>query len=194
MILTFPHMGSVYILVKTLFDELGATYVIPPKGSKKTLELGTKYCPEMACLPLKINVGNFLESIEKGADTIVITGGCGPCRFGYYAEMHRQMFKDMGQDVEIITIEIDDTGIKGLIAKLRYLFPNKSLLSIANAIVKAFSNMKEADKLDALSYKVRPREQEKGATDAIMNKFEADVLMVTGAKEITKLIKKTQKN
>lgn len=191
---TFPHMGSVYILIKTLFDELGTDYVIPPKGSKKTLELGTKYCPEMACLPLKINVGNFLESIELGADTIIITGGCGPCRFGYYAEMHRQMLKEMGLDIEIVTIEIDDTGIKGLIDKFKHIFPNKSILSILNAAKKSFDIMKEVDKLDAICYKIRPRELKKGTTDQIMKKFEKDILKVFGAKEILKLVKQTQKD
>jgi len=63
--ITFPHMGNTYIAVKALLDDIGAEYVIPPLNSKRSLELGTKYAPEMACLPLKINIGNYIEAYEK---------------------------------------------------------------------------------------------------------------------------------
>ena len=39
---TFPHMGNIYVLVKTLFDEMGIEYVIPPMFNKRTLELVAK--------------------------------------------------------------------------------------------------------------------------------------------------------
>lgn len=193
MIMTFPHMGNVYILVKTLFDEMGVKYVIPPKCSKKTLEIGTKFTPEMACLPLKINIGNFLESMEKGADTIVITGGCGPCRFGYYAEMHRQMLRDMGHNIEIIILEVDDKGLSGLIEKLKRMFPGKTLASILRGAHKALKVLIQIDKMDKLSFYVRPREKAKGSVDKIMKNFEKNVVKVFGYKEISKLIRQTRK-
>ena len=84
-------MGRMYIPVKALFDELGVDIVIPPKISKKTLEIGLKTCPEMACLPLKVTIGNYVESIKRGADTIVLSGSCGPCRFGYYGVVQKEI-------------------------------------------------------------------------------------------------------
>ena len=35
-------------------------------------------------------MGSYLEAIEKGADTIVTTGGRGPCRAGLYGEIHKR--------------------------------------------------------------------------------------------------------
>ena len=29
-----------------------------------------------------------------GADTILMAGGCGPCRFGYYSQLHREILRD----------------------------------------------------------------------------------------------------
>ena len=58
MTITFPHMGQVYLAAKGLLDDLGIDVVIPPPITKKTLEIGTRLSPEMACLPLKINIGN----------------------------------------------------------------------------------------------------------------------------------------
>jgi len=65
-------------------------------SSKKTLDLGTKYSPETACLPLKLNVGNFLEAIEMGAEIIIMIGGRGPCRLGYYAAVEQEILRDLG--------------------------------------------------------------------------------------------------
>ena len=143
---TFPHMGNIYVLVKTLFDELGIEYVIPPMCNKRTLEIGAKYAPEMACLPLKINIGNFIQAMEQGADTIVITGGCGPCRFGYYAEMHREILRDLGYDIEIIALELNDKGIKELLEKMKKLFGGK-IASSAIPLYRALKALIQMDKL-----------------------------------------------
>ena len=75
--LTFPHLGNTYICVKAMLDDLGVECVVPPFNNKKALELGTKYVPEMVCLPLKINIGNYIQAYEMGADTILMAGGCG---------------------------------------------------------------------------------------------------------------------
>jgi len=75
-------MGNTYIAVKALLDDIGAEYVIPPLNSKRSLELGTKYAPEMACLPLKINIGNYIEAYEKGADTILTAADGGLADLG----------------------------------------------------------------------------------------------------------------
>lgn len=189
---TFPHMGNIYILIKALFDDLGVDYVIPPRGSKQTLERGSKYTPEMACIPLKINMGNFLEGLEQGADTIVITGGCGPCRFGFYSEMHRQILADMGRDVEIITVELNEKGIKELVAKLRRLFPNKSLAAIAMGFLAGLRAIKAMDKLEEYSFFVRARELNRGDTDKIIKDFERGILKVNGSKAMLRYIADTQ--
>ena len=91
MTITFPHMGWLYIPVKALFDDLNVPIVVPPPINNKTLEIGTLLAPEMAALPMKINLGNYVQSIENGADTIVLTGSCGPCRFGYYGVVEQEI-------------------------------------------------------------------------------------------------------
>ena len=47
--------------------------------------LGTRYSPECACLPFKLNLGNMIQALNQGATDIMMTGGFGPCRFGYYS-------------------------------------------------------------------------------------------------------------
>lgn len=81
--ITFPHFGNFFIPGKALMNELGFETIVPPPISQKTISLGTNIAPEFACLPLKVNLGNYLEAISAGAEIICMAGGAGPCRFGY---------------------------------------------------------------------------------------------------------------
>jgi len=185
-------MGNTYITAKAMMDDLGVDYVIPPKNSKKTLELGTKYSPELACLPLKINIGNYLQAYERGADTIIITGGCGPCRFGYYCEMHREILKDLGCDMDIITLEWPDDGLPEFIRRVRKLAGGLNPVKIIRVIKNVTQVAIQVDELERLTFRIRPREMEKGLTDSIYKSFQEKVMKATGSRAIKQLIKETK--
>ena len=80
----YPHMGYLSIPVNNMLTNLGVEVIETPPITRKTVELGSLYSPEGACLPYKINLGNFLESIDCGADTLISICGAGKCRFGFY--------------------------------------------------------------------------------------------------------------
>ena len=69
---TFPHMGNAWIVIQTLFESLNVEVVVPPVNSKQTLNLGTRLSPESACLPLKLNLGNYIEAADQGLSLIHI--------------------------------------------------------------------------------------------------------------------------
>jgi len=102
--ITFPHYGNSYLAAKILFDGLGIDYIIPPMSNKKAVEKGALYSPEEICLPFKIMIGNLLESLEQGADTVVIIGSSGPCRFGEYGVLQKRILKKAGYNPEIIVL------------------------------------------------------------------------------------------
>lgn len=190
--ITFPHMGNTYITAKAMLDDLGMDYVIPPANNKKALEIGTKYAPELACLPLKINIGNFIQAYEQGADSILITGGVGPCRFGYYCEMHREILKDIGINMDIVTLDIPKKDVKGFLHKIKKLSigynPYKAVKIIRNITEVA----KQVDELERLTFKIRPREIKKGSTDKIYKLFHKKVLIAKGSRQIKELIRETR--
>jgi predicted nucleotide-binding protein (sugar kinase/HSP70/actin superfamily) len=192
MLLTFPHIGNVYIFIKVMLDTLNIPYIMPPRSGKKTLELGCKYGPELACLPLKINLGNFLESIELGADTVIITGGCGPCRFGYYGEMHKEILKGINSDIRVITLETTE-GIKETFKRFKEVFGTVNILKLYSAFIKAYRVIVEVDELDRLCYKVRPREYVKGSADKLLNNMRDRIEKAHGYKEIRQIVKDTCK-
>ena len=193
MVITFPHMGKMYIPVKALFDELGVDIVIPPKISKKTLEIGLKSCPEMACLPLKVTIGNYVESIKRGADTIVLSGSCGPCRFGYYGVVQKEILRDLGYDVDIVILDPPKEGMKEFWERVKKISGNSSFYKGLRAINKAFIVCEETEKLLQLVLKKRCREVHKGDTDRIFNRFEEKIRRVKGAQEILDCIYETKK-
>ncbi|MBI5846756.1 MAG: hypothetical protein HZB31_02170 [Nitrospirae bacterium] len=82
--LTVPHMGLLSVAYTRVLRQHGVDMQPPPKATIRTLNLGVKYSPEFACLPFKINLGNMMEALDNGADAILMPGGYGPCRFGYY--------------------------------------------------------------------------------------------------------------
>ena len=117
-------MGNSYIAFKALLKGLDLEVILPPPITQRTLALGSKYAPECACLPLKTNVGNFIEALELGADTIVMAGGWGPCRFGYYAQIQRGILEDLGYSFNMVVFEPPDTGFDDLIEQARFLVGN----------------------------------------------------------------------
>ncbi len=189
--LTFPHMGNTYITVKALLDDLGADYVIPPFNIREALETGTRFAPEMACLPLKINLGNFIRAYEKGADTVLITGGCGPCRFGYYCEMHREILRDIGYPMDVITLEWPDKGLKEFLDRVRKIAGSLNICKILKAAKNATDVAIKVDELERLCFYLRPREKKAGTVDKIYKHFRAGVLQVKGSRNIRRLIRET---
>ena len=121
----------------------------------------SSYSPEFACLPLKINIGNFIEALEKGADTIIMAGGVGPCRFGYYGEVQREILKDLGFDFEMIILEPPQGHFFELLNKIRSITnkKNNSLKDIARATRLAWKKALLLDKADMESCKTRPIER-----------------------------------
>ena len=155
---TFPHMGNAWIVIQTLFESLNVEVVVPPVNSKRTLNLGTRLAPESACLPLKLNLGNYLEAADHGADTIVITGGIGPCRFGYYGEVERQILRDAGYDYEVVTLEPPNGSLLGLAKRIRYLAGTKnSWTKILRTLRFTYLKSVALDRVEDLIHAARPR-------------------------------------
>ncbi len=167
---TFPHMGNMYICLKAVLTSLGVEVVVPPMPSKKTLTLGTQHSPEFACLPLKINMGNFIEAYEMGADTILMAGGVGPCRFGYYAQVQREILEDMGLKMKMVVLEPPQKHISELLIKIREVTGSSSWIDVVRAIRFGWHKARAVDEVEDVLHRIRPREYEPGRADVVYKK------------------------
>ena len=105
--ISFPHLGDYYYPIKYLLEKLTNLNVVPsPPITKKTIELGEKNSPTNVCVPFKYNLGNFIESLDNGADILIQAGG--GCRYRYYAEVQEKILRDLGYNFEFIKLITKD--------------------------------------------------------------------------------------
>ncbi len=127
-VVSFPRMGrDTHLVLKYMFDELGVECIIPPPTTEKTLKLGVKYAPETICLPLKINMGNYIQTLEAGANVLIHAGGCGPCRFGFYGPLAELILKEeLGHNFQFKIVEPPGAqGLQVFADFFRYFNPGK---------------------------------------------------------------------
>ena len=94
--LSVPYLGMLHKAYGPVLRNAGVEIILPPRPTKRTLDLGTKHAPEFACLPFKITLGSMIEALELGADSIFMPGGWGPCRFGYFDVIQEQILRELG--------------------------------------------------------------------------------------------------
>lgn len=164
-VITFPHMGYVYIALKSIFETLGCEVIVPPRPNKNTITLASKYAPELVCLPLKVNLGNFIEAINLGADLIVTGGGEGPCRFGYYGEIQRRILKDLGYDFDLVMVN-QTKGIE-VIKKFKYVTKTKSTWDTLRALYFGWNKMKLIELAEDHLRTNRPFEMVEGESERV---------------------------
>ncbi|MHA1734409.1 MAG: acyl-CoA dehydratase activase-related protein [Promethearchaeota archaeon] len=109
MLVSFPNMGHSWPAFKTLFDCMDLPVVLPDPTNRQAVKVGVKYSPEFVCFPFKTTLGDFVNAIEKGADTLVMAIDCGPCRFGFYHAVQERILHDMGYEhVRVIPLDQAD--------------------------------------------------------------------------------------
>ena len=180
--ITFPNMGNYQIVFKSLFENLGFEVIPPPQTSKKSIEKGVAFSPEFVCFPFKVNMGNYLQSIQKGATTIVMLDTQGECRFRYYGTLQQKILDDLGYNVSFFSFNAKNT--LGYLKKLG-IFRNPPWRLVRTAWI-AWQKLKLVELIEDLSWYVRPRQIKEGETGRVMSKY-LDILDKTNS--ITKLRK-----
>jgi predicted nucleotide-binding protein (sugar kinase/HSP70/actin superfamily) len=168
---SFPHIGNSYIPFRALLTELGLEPLVPPPISPRTIALGAKLAPEFACLPLKVNLGNYLEALEQGAELLLMAGGVGPCRFGFYGEVQREILQDAGYRVDFLVLEAPKTHPLELWEKIRRYMPRHKIIDLSRALHLAWLKADALDRFDRIANQVRAVEQEPGSVNRLQNRY-----------------------
>ena len=166
MILTFPHMGHLDLILKPIFTSLGVSVQVPPPVTKRTLALGVRHSPETVCLPFKIMLGNFIEALEQGADTLLTCGGTGPCRLGMYAQVQQEILQQLGYKFNMLVAEPSLTSILGL---LRELVTGGEWKMVYRTFQFAWAKLLIIDEIERRIAIIRPRECRQGDADVIFS-------------------------
>jgi predicted nucleotide-binding protein (sugar kinase/HSP70/actin superfamily) len=158
--------------MKTLFKSIGAEVIIPKHPSPLSINLGAKYSPEFICFPFKVNLGDLISGLEKGADTLIWFCGHWTCRFGYYGPLHHKILKNMGYKFESILIGKD--GWKDIFWRIKKLNNGnnyKVFRGLYYGIRGAWVKSKLIEKTEEYARKIRPYAVNKREVDEVFNKI-----------------------
>ncbi len=109
--ISFPRYAEYNCAFRYIVEQaLDCRYVMPPALTRRTMELGTRYSPDFVCTPFKTILGSMIESLEAGADTLLMTHGL--CRLGYYGELAEQILRDLGYQFDFINLSDYDMDKK----------------------------------------------------------------------------------
>lgn len=166
--ISFPYMGTSYIPFSKTLEAFGNEVVLPVRPNAQTISYGTKYAPEFACFPFKIVLGTYVDVLERGADTLVASGGVGPCRAGLYTLLQEKILKQLGYEFEMITLEPPGRDFKGLMTNIKRLINAKlSFFEYIRLIRYIWKQLVLLDKAERLSHKIRPLEINRGDTTKV---------------------------
>jgi len=162
--LTVPHMGMLYMAYTEILREHGVDMMPPPPPTTATLNLGVKHSPEFACLPFKINLGNMIESLENGADAILMPGGSGPCRFGYYGVVQEQILRSLGYEFAM-TLTDNPDSLSDMVKTISDISDIKTRRQGYSVFYLILMKMAALDRVEAMYHRIKPREVNRGEAD-----------------------------
>jgi len=166
---TFPHMGPLTVAMKSVFRRLGQEIIIPPSTSHRTIILGARYGPELVCLPFKVTLGNMIEGLEMGADTIAMATSHGNCRLGFYWPAQDIILKDLGFKFEMIPINYDRP--LEFLGEFRQFGDGTGWKDVVPAFLFGIRKLLALEELEVLAMETRPREELRGHTTRLFKKW-----------------------
>lgn len=167
-ILGIPSMGTTIIPLKSMFRGIGAQLELGPPVSKRTMLLGARASPEFVCTPYKQILGNMIEMLEAGADTLIYVDGLDLCRNSSYHQLLEDALRDLGYKFRLMTFgQILEGGVFAMPKFLRQFAPELTWQDVVREIVLALAKMYALDEIERRVQYFRPREITFGSVDKL---------------------------
>ncbi len=171
----FPFMARYNYAIK-YFIENGAEqkYIMQPRMTKKTMDIGSLYSPDTVCTPFKTTLGSMIEALEAGADTLMMAYGY--CRLGYYGEVQEQILRDLGYQFDFINLADYTTGKpRDYLKALNRICPKIHPAKLTRAAVDTLKMVEYTDEVEAEYYRNCGFELTKGAYKKAIDQFWDDM-------------------
>ncbi len=167
-IVGFPRMGTSAIPIKSLFEGIGARVELGPSLSNRTVSLGARHSPEFICTPYKYILGNMIEMLESGADTLLYMDGEELCRNSSYTQLLNDVLRDLGYKFKLVSTGIfAHGGVFALPQYLRQFMDQFSWSDVLREIHLALAKMNLLDEVERRVQAARPRQVIQGSVDKI---------------------------
>lgn len=187
--IAFPHMGTLSIAFMGALRNLNVEVIVPKRIRKNSELNGLQYSPEFVCLPFKLTLSNFIEALENGADTLVMIGGTGPCRLGYYSVIQEQILQKMGYEFKFIRAD-DPDQLKTILDTMKRVSGTNSLIRLLKQYFFIMKRLDALDEVTNLTNETRPFEKKRGATTFLQERCEKLIDQTSNFKELRIVRKK----
>ncbi|MBO8129452.1 MAG: hypothetical protein H0Z39_09690 [Peptococcaceae bacterium] len=189
-VIGMPGMGHLDVAIRSALAECGVKTIKTPHASKEILELGRVLAPEFVCLPFTITLGQMRWLLENGANKILMVGGKGKCRLGWYAQIQEQLLRRLGYDFEMIIID-SPLPLKERWAQfrstLKHTTRQSSWLNILKALYFGYHKMAAIDRAERLVHRIRAFEEKRGTIDRYFNQFIRKIERASSTASVWKL-------
>jgi predicted nucleotide-binding protein (sugar kinase/HSP70/actin superfamily) len=163
-----PTMGTTAIPMKSLFKGIGAQIEMGPPISKLTVALGAKSSPEFICTPYKQILGNMIQMLDAGADTLLYVDGIDLCRNSAYRQLLEDALHDLGYKFTFMSFsQIYEGGIFATPKFLRQFAPELTWQDVVREIVLGLAKVRAIDEIERHVQYFRPREATPGTVDGL---------------------------
>lgn len=145
-------------LLAAAFRSQGIDASVVPPSTTRSLKKGFSCTSGEECFPQQVTVGDFLDILDSGNiaakdAAFFMPTATGPCRFGQYAQLIKNIFAELGYgDATIysLTSENGYAGVGGM-----------------PFVRRIFWGIVISDLLSKLLHKIRPYEKKDGTTDVV---------------------------
>lgn len=176
---TILHAGLTMahdLFIQSAFRGLGYKVEAMDVPDLDALQYGREFGNRGQCNPTYFTVGNLVKKLKQLEATgiskediiekylFATAGSCGPCRFGTYVTEYRKALRDAGFEGFRVILFQQSGGAKQATGKdLGLKIDGKFFLTFGKAVIIG-------DVLNALMYRIRPYEINKGDTDAVIER------------------------
>jgi predicted nucleotide-binding protein (sugar kinase/HSP70/actin superfamily) len=166
---------------------MGANILLPPANNKESLNLGIRNSVEAVCLPYKLNLGNYIQALEGGANVLLMFRAPGTCRLGNYAPMAESKLRELGYDFEMIMFDMYKGKLAEISKKFAQATGSNNIIKTLYGIKLGFSKFDALDIIERKLFSLRPREINPGKAERI---YKAGVIAIDNAMSV-KEVKET---
>lgn len=174
MLLGFPSMGYLDISVRNFVESFGIRTVATPRTTQSCVELGREIAPEFVCFPFTATLGQMRYMLDHGANTLLMIGGKGYCRLGWYAQVQERLLRNLGYEFNMHIVDSPvpiRTKWDDFRAMMKGITGNAPWPKILSALHTAYRHLDAIDRADTLLHKLRAFERVQGTADKAFTRY-----------------------
>ena len=136
----FPRIGKYTPVFCDLLESLGLTVLPPPPITEQTAKLGVRHSADMMCYPFKITLGNFIEAIEAGANSLIMFDSRGRCRLRHYWVLHDLTLRRLGYKFQLYHV-----NFANILRLIKTFNPHLSYAAIVKSLGRGWAELKKVE-------------------------------------------------